>query len=55
MDKEKFLNSGLMELVVTDSIPPKRDSDKITVLSVAKLYADVMHSLIKQESISKLF
>ena len=52
---ERIENSGLMELVVTDSIPPKRDSDKITVLSVAKLYADVMHSLIKQESISKLF
>jgi ribose-phosphate pyrophosphokinase len=47
--------SGLTELVVTDSIPAKRHSDKITVLSVAKLYADVMHSLIKQESISKLF
>jgi ribose-phosphate pyrophosphokinase len=52
---ERIENSGLTELVVTDSIPPKRDSDKITVLSVAKLYADVMHSLINQESISKLF
>lgn len=52
---ERIENSGLTELVVTDSIPAKRSSDKIRVLSVAKLYADVMHSLIKQESISKLF
>ena len=52
---DRIQNSGLKELVVTDSIPSKRDSDKITVLSVAKLYADVMHSLINQKSISKLF
>tara|TARA_B110000046_G_C13017435_1_gene409497 strand:+ start:2437 stop:3363 length:927 start_codon:yes stop_codon:yes gene_type:complete len=52
---DRIENSGLKELVVTDSIPSKRDSDKITVLSVAKLYANVMHSLINQESISKLF
>ena len=52
---DRIENSGLTELVVTDSIPAKRKSDKIRVLSVAKLYADVMHSLIKQESISKLF
>ncbi|MDG1914425.1 MAG: ribose-phosphate pyrophosphokinase [Crocinitomix sp.] len=52
---DRIQNSGLKELVVTDSIPSKSDSDKITVLSVAKLYADVMHSLINQKSISKLF
>ncbi len=52
---ERIEKSGLTELVVTDSIPVKRKSDKINVLSVAKLYADVMHSLIKEESISKHF
>ena len=52
---DRIQNSGLKELVVTDSIPSKSDSDKITVLSVSKLYADVMHSLINQKSISKLF
>ena len=48
-------NSGLTELVVTNSIPLKKKSDKITVLSVAKLYSDVMHSLIRNESISRHF
>ncbi|NOQ74677.1 MAG: ribose-phosphate diphosphokinase [Crocinitomix sp.] len=52
---DRIENSSLTELVVTDSIPAARQSDKIKVLSVAKLYADVMHSLINQESISKLF
>lgn len=52
---ERIENSGLTELVVTDSIPLKRTSTKIKVLTVAKLYADVMTSLINQESISKHF
>lgn len=52
---ERIENSSLTELVVTDSIPIKQDSEKINVLSIAKLYADVMHSLINQESISKHF
>lgn len=52
---DRIENSGLTELVVTDSIPLKRTSSKINVLSVAKLYADVMTSLINQESISKHF
>lgn len=52
---ERIENSGLTELVVTDSIPLKQQSDKINVLSVAKLYSDVMHSLINQESISRHF
>ena len=52
---ERIENSGLTELVVTDSIPLKRESDKINVLSVAKLYSDVMHSVINQESISAHF
>lgn len=52
---ERIENSGLTELVVTDSIPVKRESDKINVLSVAKLYSDVMHSVINQESISAHF
>lgn len=52
---ERIENSGLTELVITDSIPQERESDKINVLSVAKLYSDVMHSLINEESISKHF
>jgi len=52
---ERIENSSITELVVTDSIPLTRTSDKIKVLSVAQLYADVMKSLIKHESISSHF
>lgn len=52
---ERIENSGLTELVVTDSIPLKKESSKIKVLTVANLYAAVMKSLINQESISKHF
>ncbi|MCG8575794.1 MAG: ribose-phosphate pyrophosphokinase [Flavobacteriales bacterium] len=52
---ERINNSNLTELVVTDSIPLKGESDKINVLSVAELYAGVMKSLVKHESISILF
>lgn len=52
---DRINNSQLTELVVTDSIPLTGESDKIKVLSVADLYADVMRSLIKHESISALF
>lgn len=52
---ERIENSKLTELVVTDSIPLKRECDKIKVLSVASLYAAVIRSLIKHESISTHF
>jgi len=52
---ERIEQSSLTELVVTDSIPLKRNLDKIKVLSVSHLYAEVMHALIKQESISAHF
>ncbi|MGV6860302.1 MAG: ribose-phosphate diphosphokinase [Putridiphycobacter sp.] len=52
---ERIENSSIVELVVTDSIPLSQQSDKIKVLSVAPLYAEVMKSLIKHESISSHF
>lgn len=52
---ERIENSSILELVVTDSIPLKKESNKIKVLSVAPLYAEVMKSLIKHESISSHF
>lgn len=52
---ERIENSGLTELVVTNSIPLIKPSKKIRVLSIAQLYADVMNSLIRHESISKHF
>jgi ribose-phosphate pyrophosphokinase len=52
---ERIENSSILELVVTDSIPLKKESSKIKVLSVAPLYAEVMKSLVKHESISSHF
>ncbi|RRA91241.1 ribose-phosphate pyrophosphokinase [Paenimyroides viscosum] len=52
---EKIENSALTELIVTDSIPLKKQSDKIRVLSCAELFADVMHMVQNNTSISDKF
>jgi ribose-phosphate pyrophosphokinase len=52
---EKLENSQLQELIVTDSIPLSQKSDKIRVLSCAELFADVMHKVHHNKSISSRF
>ncbi len=52
---ENIEKSSLKELIVTDTIPLKQKSDKIKVLSVADLFADVFHKLVNHESISSHF
>ncbi len=52
---EKIDNSSLTELIVTDSIPLKKESSKIKVLSCAELFADVMHMVQNNNSISNKF
>jgi ribose-phosphate pyrophosphokinase len=52
---ERIENSSLKELVVTDTIPLKRQSDKIKVVTVAPLFADVIKRLLQDKSISKHF
>lgn len=52
---EKIENSKLTELIVTDSIPLKQESSKIKVLSCAELFADVMHMVQNNNSISNKF
>lgn len=52
---ERIENSGLTELIVTDTIPLKQKSSKIKVLSVADLFADVITKVISHESISSHF
>ncbi|MBL7892032.1 MAG: ribose-phosphate pyrophosphokinase [Bacteroidia bacterium] len=47
--------SKLTELIVTDTIPLKRESSKIKVLSVADLFANVLHRVHNFESISSHF
>ncbi len=52
---EKIENSQLKELIVSDSIPLKRESNKIRVVSCAPLFADVMQMVQKNNSISSKF
>jgi len=52
---EKIEKSSLTELIVTDSIPLKKQSSKIRVLSCAELFADVMHMVQNNNSISDKF
>lgn len=52
---ERIENSKLDELIVTDSIPLRKESSKIRVLSCAPLFADVMESVQNNTSISSNF
>lgn len=52
---EKIQKSQLLELIITDSIPSRKDSDKVKVLSCAPLFADVMHRVHHNTSISSKF
>jgi ribose-phosphate pyrophosphokinase len=52
---EKIQKSQLLELIITDSIPSRKDSDKVKVLSCAPLFADVMHRVHHNTSISAKF
>jgi ribose-phosphate pyrophosphokinase len=52
---EKIENSKLQELIVTDTIPLKQKSSKIRVISCAELFADVMHNVHYNKSISSKF
>ena len=47
--------SKLEELIVTDSIPLTQNSPKVKVLSCANLFADVMHNVHQNKSISSNF
>tara|TARA_B100001179_G_scaffold221383_1_gene196765 strand:- start:3312 stop:4043 length:732 start_codon:yes stop_codon:yes gene_type:complete len=52
---ERIENSQLSELIITDSIPTKKDSSKVKVLSCADLFADVMHRVHHNTSIASKF
>ena len=52
---ETVEKSMLTELIVTDTIPLKRQSDKIRVLSTADLFAKAITSVNEHGSISELF
>ena len=48
-------NSVLDKVIITDTVPMKRNSDKIEVVSVAKLFSDVIQSVMDHTSISSHF
>ena len=52
---EKIQNSSLTELIVSDTIPLKKQISKIKVVSCAPLFADVMHKVQDNSSISDKF
>ena len=52
---DRLEKSKLQELIVTDSIPLKQRSSKIKVISCANLFAEVMHNVHYNKSISSKF
>lgn len=52
---ERISNSTITELIVTDTIPLKQSHEKIRVVSVSDLFADVIRRLQSNQSISSHF
>lgn len=52
---ENIEHSSLEELAVSDTIPLKRSSEKIKVVSVADLFAEAIRKIHDHESVSSLF
>ncbi len=52
---ERIEASELSRLIVTDTVPLKKASSKIHVISVAPLFADAIHRIYADQSISTLF
>ncbi len=52
---ERIEKGELDELVVTDTIPLTQESSKITVLSVAHLFSEVIRRIYHNESVNGLF
>ena len=49
---ERVQNSELTEIIFTNSIPYERENSKVTVLPVAKLFADTIRRIHNNQSIS---
>jgi len=52
---ERIKNSPLVEVIVTDSVPLKKHSEKIRVVSIADMFADVIKKVYYNQSISSSF
>jgi ribose-phosphate pyrophosphokinase len=52
---ERIEDSGLTELITTNTIPLRRTSEKIRVLSIAPMLASAFQKILKHKSISSLY
>jgi ribose-phosphate pyrophosphokinase len=52
---ENIENSKLKELIITDTIPQRKEGGKIKVVPVAGLFAKVVRNILHHESISSHF
>ena len=52
---DRIKNSVLDELVISDTIPFRKNCKKIKVLKTGKLFAEVIRRIVYNESINKLF
>lgn len=52
---ERLERSPISRIVVMDTIPVPRRSEKLVVLSTARLFAEAIHRIHRSESISSLF
>ena len=52
---ENIENSDLIEMVVCDTIPPRKNIPKIKVVSVADLFAIAIRNAVENKSINSLF
>ncbi len=52
---ERIEKGALDELVITNTIPVKRELDKIKVLSTARMLGEVIRRVYNNESVNSLF
>ncbi|MBX7490325.1 ribose-phosphate pyrophosphokinase [Helicobacter turcicus] len=52
---ERIANSEIDEVIVTDTIPLRQSCEKIKILSVAPLFAEVIKRINNDESVNSLF
>ena len=52
---ERVMDSALTEMIFTNSIPYEKECPKVTIISVARLFADTIHRVQSNESISSQY
>lgn len=52
---DRIKNSVLEKLIISDTIPLKKECKKIKILKTGKLFAEVIRRIVYNESINKLF